>query len=546
MDQDPSVAPVSPEPSQDQKTSKAPNVAKAGGIMVASLLLSRVLGLVRDFIIAGMFGADPNTDAYRLAFSVPDLLFFLISGGALSSAFIPVFSEYWHTQREEDAWKVFSGVTTIMSAIVLGFIVVAWIFATPLSQMIAPGANADSVAMIAYMSRILLPAQFAFFIGGLMFGTLYARQVFTVPGLGPNVYNIGIILGAVVLSGIVTPSVSGMSWGALVGAAIGNLLIPFFVLRKMGVQFKPSFDTSHPGVRKVFKLMLPVVLGLSLPGVFGLIMQAFGSYYPAGTNTVLDYSNKLMQAPLGVFGSSLAIAVFPALSQFFAQKEMDKFRRQLDTTLRTVMYLTVPVSVIMFVMAPQLSAAMYLHGKFTSEAAMRVADCLRFFSIGIWAWCLHPVLMRAFYSIQDTVTPVVLGTLCTGLFFALLLTLRNTALGYLALPLASSIAAISLVLMMAVVLAPKIGGMDIKNLVVTVGKCVVGSIAVGIAGAVVAYSPISDAIWGKKLPTLGVTFLALMVASWGYFFLTKALKMPESEWVDRALSKVKGKLGMPA
>lgn len=520
-----------------------PNVAKAGGIMVASLLLSRVLGLVRDAIIAGTFTPGIFTDSYRLAFSIPDLLFFLISGGALSSAFIPVFSEYWHTNREEDAWTVFSVVTTVMSLIVLVFIVLAWIFALPLAHMIAPGKAAETLPLIATMSRIVLPAQFAFFIGGLMFGTLYARQMFTVPGLGPNIYNIGIIFGAVVLSGLFTPGVIGMSWGATIGAIIGNLVIPIFALKKLGVKFRISFDVSHPGVKKVFGLMIPVVLGLSLPGVFGLIMQAFGSYYPDGTNTVLEYSNKLMQAPLGIFGQSLAIAVFPALTQFFAQNRMDMYRQQLDSTLRQVIYLTVPISVLMAIMAPQLVAALYLHGKFTQEAAIQTALCLQLFAVGIWAWCLHPILMRAFYAIQDTVTPIVLGTLTTGIFIGGLLLLRMTPLGYRALPLASSLAAMVLVILMAIFVSRKTGGIDVQGIFLTVGKSLIGSIGVAAVAALIAYSPIGAMIWGKKFLTLGVTAGGLLAAAWAYHFITSALKMPESGYVDRALERVKKKLG---
>src|SRR5262245_27106858 len=169
--------------------------------MMLSLLLSRVLGLVRDAVITGKFGADGITTAYYQSFKIPDLLFFLIAGGALSSAFIPVFSEYLHTKRESEAWHIFSVVTTFMSILVIGFIVIAWIFAYPLSRyLIAPGTDAEFIPYIVQMSRVVLPAQFAFFVGGIMFGTLYANQRFSVPGLGPNIYNIGIIVGALGLS----------------------------------------------------------------------------------------------------------------------------------------------------------------------------------------------------------------------------------------------------------------------------------------------------------------------------------------------------------
>ncbi len=509
--------------------------------MMASLLLSRVLGLVRDAIIAGKFGSDGFTDAYRLAFAVPDLLFFLIAGGALSSAFIPVFSEYLHTEREREAWHIFSVVTTFMSLLVIVFIVAAWIFAYPLARTVAPGKEAEWIPYIVQMSRILLPAQFAFFIGGIMFGTLYANQRFSVPGLGPNIYNIGIIIGALVISAFVTPGVVGMSWGALVGAFAGNIVIPYLAIRKIGVQFKPSLDLSHPGVKKVFRLMLPVVLGLSLPGVYALIMGAFGSFYEDGVVTYLEFSNKLMQAPLGIFGQSLAIAVFPALTQFYAQNRMDMYRNQLGSTMRTVIYLTVPIAVLMFVMAPQVVGTMYEHGKFNAVDAAATSNCLRFFAIGIPAWCLHPILMRGFFAIQSTVTPIVLGTATTALFVSLIFILRATSLGYLALPLSGSISAIALIIALSIAVSGKIGGLDTKSIIVTFAKSIVGSVGIAAMGLAVVYSPLAANIAGKKWPTLLVMGGVFLLGSWAYYFITKALKMPETNYVANAMNKRRAK-----
>lgn len=518
--------------------SQLPNVAKAGGIMMASLLISRILGLVRDMVMAGMFGSDKFTDAYRLAFSVPDLLFFLIAGGALSSAFIPVFSEYLHTEREREAWHIFSVVVTAMSVLVITFIAFAWVFAVPLAHFIAPGKPAEDLPLIAAMSRIVLPAQYAFFIGGLMFGTLYARQVFAVPGLGPNIYNVGIIFGALVLSHFMVVPVMGMTWGALAGATIGNLVIPYFAMRKIGVRFTPSLDFKHPGVRKVFKLMLPVVLGLSLPGVYALVMQAFGSYYAEGVNTRLNYANLLMQAPLGILGQSLAIAVFPALTQFFAHQRMNMFRSQLAKTMRTVIYLTVPVSVFMAIAAPQIVAALYQHGKFTHADTLAVAGCLRWFSIGIAAWCLHPVLMRGFFAIQNSVTPIVLGTITTALFVGLCFTLRLTPLGYYALPLASSISAILLVIAMTITVRSKIEGLDVRGILTTFGKSLIGAAAFAAITLAVLASPLGTLSAGNKLVALGVLLLLALPGGGVYFWITKKLGMPETEYLDRAFVRL--------
>jgi putative peptidoglycan lipid II flippase len=512
--------------------------------MVASLFLSRILGLVRDMVMSGQFGAGAAADAYRLSFQVPDLLFFLVAGGALSSAFIPVFSEYWHTDRRSEAWHVFSAVVTVMSTAVLAACALAWIWAGPLAQALAPGKSPAEIEVIAYLSRIVLPAQFAFLIGGLMFGTLYARQVFAVPGLGPNVYNLGIIFGALVISQFVFPPISGMSWGATLGAIVGNLLIPLWALQRMGWEFRPSFDVRHPGVAKVFRLMLPVVLGLSLPGVYGLIMQYFGSFYQTGVNAALSYANLLMQAPLGVFGQSLALAAFPALAQFFAQSKEAMFKDQLERTLRTTLYLSLPVTALFLAAAPTVVAAIYRHGAFTQADTDRVAWLLQLFAIGVWAWCLHPVLMRAFFARHDSVTPIVIGTVTTGVFFALCQILRSTDLSYGAMPLAGSLSAIVLVGLLMVVLARRLGGLDFAALGTTFAKASLASAAFGAVSYGLLQLPLAQNGGVNKLASVGLLLAMCLPGAWLYYGLTRWMRMPETDALDRAFGRINRKLGI--
>ena len=494
--------------------------------MMASLLLSRILGLVREIVMAKMFGAGDAVDAFTLAFMVPDFLFFAIAGGALSSAFIPVFSEYLHTKREREAWHIFSSVASIMSAVVLTFIVLAWIFAEPFTRLLSGGIDEQLVPLIVEMTKILLPAQFAFFIGGLMFGTLYARQAFAIPGLGPNVYNLGFIFG--------------MAWGALGGALIGNLIIPIYVMRGLGSPFKISFDTKHPGVRKVFVLMAPVVLGLSLPGVYDMITRYFGSFYHEGVNSWLKYGNVLMQAPLGVFGQSIAIAVFPALAQFYAQERMDMYRSQLSSTIRTVLYLTLPVCALFVVGAEPVVAAIYQAGEFNHQDVLAVASILRILALGIWAWCLHPVLMRGFFAVQTTILPIVLGTTTTALFVILILVLRP-ALGYHALPTASSISAVLLVIAMMVAVQTKVGTLDVKGILTTGGKSLLASLVFAMVTYGILLSPIGRIEGRGKLLAVLLLFLISVPGAWIYYFITKAMGMPETGTISRAMERVSKK-----
>ncbi|MFM9873863.1 MAG: murein biosynthesis integral membrane protein MurJ [Fimbriimonadaceae bacterium] len=532
-------------PQDPKSNSLTPNIAKAGGIMAASIFLSRVLGIVREAVISGKFGNGTLSDAYFAAFQIPDLLFYLVAGGALSSAFIPVFSEYLHTDREDEAWHIFSSVASIMALVVTAFIVVAMVFTPQLVHLTSPNYNpvhaAEFYANTAYMARIILPAQFAFFIGGILFGTLYSKNVFSVPGLGPNIYNIGIIFGALVLSSFTALPTAGMTWGATIGAFLGNIVVPLIAMRAIGLKYKFSLDTKHPGVRKVFKLMAPVVFGLSLPGVFALFLVTFSSMGygdKSGYISAFRQANTLMQAPLGVFGQSLALAAFPALSQFFAQKRMDMFSDQLIKTLRSVIYLTVPISAILIFCPTDVIRVVYEHGKFTPTDTARMAPLLTGFAIGVPFWCLQPVLMRAFFAIQNTLRPILLGTLATGIFLALSFAVVKTHQAPFMLSLGGSIAAIVLVTMLIFAIRKELPDTDIRPLVTTFGKSALASIAS--TGVFWGIFRIVDQIGlgANKYANLAVALFFGICVMWIYYFITKALKMPETAYLDRVTKKL--------
>lgn len=528
------------------KSDAAPNVSRAGGIMMASLLLSRVLGYARQIIIAGIFGQTVLTDAYFISFSIPDLIFYLVAGGALSSAFIPVFTEYLSTDREDEAWHIFSSLVTLMTLIIGALVVVAWVFTPQISGLVAPGKLQDPTAaahilpLISFMGRIVLPAQLAFFLGGLMFGTLYAKGQFGVPGLGPNIYNVGIIIGAVVISRFVSPGVVGMSWGALIGAFAGNIVVPVIAMRKMGAKFRPVIDTRHPGVRKVFRLMIPVVLGLSLPGVYTIIMRAYGSMYNIdGVNSALETANQLMQAPLAIFGQSMALAVFPALSQYFAQNRMDLFRAQLMGTIRTTLFLGVPSAAILGFAAYPIIEAMLQHGQFGPDDTARTAIALQTFAVGIAAWCLHPVMMRGWFAIQKSVAPTVMGTGATAIFVGLCAWVIHQGLPYQYLPLMGSITSIILLIVLMATIARQIGGFDGKGVATTFLKAALASIpTTAIFAGLMHLWAMTGRPGGKFMLLISILFLGA-ISAWVYYLFARLLKMPEVKYFDRAAARLK-------
>jgi len=317
--------------------------------------------------------------------------------------------------------------------------------------------------------------------------------------------------------------------------------VPFFAMRTLGMKFRFTLDTHHPGVKKVFKLMLPVVLGLSLPGVYGLIIRYFGTLYPEGVNSALDASNKIMQAPLGVFGQSLAIAAFPAMSQFFAQKRMDAYCDQLVKTIRTVIYLAVPISAIIIAMPEAVIQVLLQHGAFKAVDTARTAPALQMFALGIVAWCAHPVLMRAFFAVQKSVTPIVLGTLTT-LFF---LFACNVAIAlkwdYPVLPLVGSVSAVLLIVMMLVAIKRETPDLNLRSIMTAIGQTVLaGCVCGGFALAVSKFALVHLQSKALLIPAIIATGL---VASWLYIWVTKAMGMPETAYIDRAMKRLdrKGK-----
>jgi putative peptidoglycan lipid II flippase len=510
--------------------------------MVASLFLSRLLGLLRDTVIASHFGLLSANDSYRIAVQIPDLIFMLIAGGGLSSAFIPVFSEFWYTDRRKEAWRVFSVVVTVCSIIALLLIAIAWALTPAIVERYAHG-RADVIPAAILMSRIMLPAQFAFLIGSILLATLYARRQFLGPGLAPNVYNIGIIVGAAVLPGIFGFGIIGVAWGALAGAFIGNILLPVVMMLPQGGSFIPSLDVRAPGVSKFFKLLLPVILGFSLPSMVNLVTQYFASPYGPGSNTVLSYSNNLMQAPLGIFGQSLALGAFPALSQFFAEKRMDLYRDLVSKTLRTVLYLCIPSAVLMFAMAPLLVKIIYGYGKASTDPAQLdlIATCLRIYCIAIPAWCIQPVMMRGFFSLHNTLKPVAIGTAMTGLFIVLCMLVKKNPIGVLALPWAANIAAILLVGVLVVALEKEVGRLDRRGIAIISAKALIASVPAGL----LAYAASTYVPAGHKLAAI-ILFIAVgFLAAMAYYGCTRLLKVTEIAYLDRAFSRL-GKRGHKA
>jgi putative peptidoglycan lipid II flippase len=508
--------------------------------MMTAILASRLLGMLRDTVIAFRFGQNELTDAYRAAFQLPDLLFFMVAGGALSSSLMPIFSRYWETGQRAEAWRVFSIVATVMVSLTIALVLVLELAAPLAVALMFPGFDAERLALTTQMTRIVLPAQICFLLGGLMMATLYARKHFLAPALGPNIYNIGIIFGGLVLA--LWLGVSGLAWGALAGALVGSVLLPMVVMRRLGSAFRLEFNLRHEGAREVFRLMLPVMFGLSLPGIYMLILRVFASWLPVGAISALDNANRQMQAPLGIVGQGIALAIFPALTTLASREDWGALRETLRRGLRLVWFLTAPATVLLLVLAEDISRILLQYGKFTPTDTQLVASALRAFALGLFAWSGQALIARGFFALRDSLTPVLVGTAVTAVFVPLcMLLMQVLALGHVGLALATSVAATLQMVWMARLLSRRIPsdsaaqGEPLMRFLTATGVAValMGLTAFTLHAGLHALLP----EFQVNLRALGIALMVALLSMWVYLLTCAKLGVQEVSYVWRVLRR---------
>ncbi|OFX17980.1 MAG: murein biosynthesis integral membrane protein MurJ [Armatimonadetes bacterium RBG_16_58_9] len=507
-------------------------VTKAAGLMMVAILASRLLGLVREMLIAREFGQGGIASAFTCAFNVPDLLYFILSSGALSSAFIPVFTDRFQTGREHEAWEIFSIIACFMGLVLTGAVILFEIFTWPLVEWLAtPGFVNKSphlVATTVFLTRIILPCQLFFFLGGLMMGTLESRQNFKARAMGPVVYNLGIIFGVAVLTKWFY--IAGVAWGALLGAFAGNVGYTFYTLRRMGFEFHPSLNFRHPGVVKVGKLALPVILGLSLPQIDVIINKWFASFISDTAPSTLNYANRLMQVPLGVFAQAAGTAILPTLSAYAARNAIGDLRNAVSFGVRAIMALNIPASVFMVVMADPMIRTVYLNGAYKPGNVPATSIALVFYSVGIFAWAGQAIVARGFFAMQDTLTPIILGTVSTAVFIPLNYALMRV-MGAGGLALATSIAAAFHLAILTIFLRKRLHGLEGGRIVKSVAKVCLATAAMGAVCWLVRLG-MADVTDTQTRGGAALTVLAAMCAATVvYLGLVKLLKVEEAEYV---------------
>ena len=504
------VTPVAAAPVQVAATTNATlsgrRLAGAALVVMIFFVLSRITGLAREMVIGAHFGTSPQLDAYLAAFRLPDLLFQLVAGGALGSAFIPTFAAAWARGERDEAWLLFSRVLTLMTLLLVIIAGVVMALAGPLVQwVIAPGFSPEQQALTTHLMRWMLLSTMVFGASGLIMGALNATQHFLLPAAAPVLYNLAIILGAWLLAPRI--GIFGLVIGVITGA-VAHLLVQLPGLWQARARYTPALTLRDPGVREVMRLMGPRVLGLFFVQMHFLVNTILASGLSSGRLSALNYAWLLMLLPQGVFAQSIATAIFPTFAAQVATGQVTALRQSFGQILRIILFFTIPAALLLYLLRIPLVTLLFQRREFTAESTALVGYALQFYAAGLIAHSVVEIAVRAFYAMHDTWTPVVVGIGAMIINIGLSLWLVQ-GLGHGGLALANSTATTLEMVLLLWLLRRLIGGFDYRQVGLAIGRQVMAAAVMGVS------------VWGwlrwQPLPTH--TFGTLVAASMGSLLL---------------------------
>ena len=408
----------------------------AAVILSVSVLLSRVLGFLREAVIAYTHGASAATDAYYAAFTLPDLMNYFLAGGTLSITFIPMFSAYVAANDEEGGWRLFSTVATTMGAALLFFTVTLELLAPYVVPFLVPGFDDPAqLALAVDMTRIVIPAQLCFYFGGLLQATLFVREVFWPAAIAPLIYNVCIIVFGIALDPWI--GIKGFSVGVVAGAILGPLAIPLWAARRE-VKYGFRFAPTDPGFRQFLLLTLPLMLGVGLVTVDEWLLRFFGSEHASGAITWLNNSRKLMLVLFAVVGQAAGQAALPFLTRLHHEGKDADMAEMLATSVGRVVFLAVIGAAALIVAADPIVWVIFRRGAFSPQDADMTATLLVCFALGLGAWAAQTMAVRGFYARKDTLTPMAVASVVVVVAVPLYLAL-DRIYGVVGLAVASSV-----------------------------------------------------------------------------------------------------------
>jgi len=516
---------------EEAQTARSENeqVTRAAGVVGAATLLSRIMGFIRDMVVAYFFGTGMQADAFFVAFRIPNLLRRLVAEGALTVSFIPIFTEYLSTRSKDEALALARATLTLLSIVlvllsVLGVLLAPWIV-----RVFAPGFYnlPDKFALTVLLTRICFP--YIFFIGlvALAMGLLNALGRFAAPALAPVLLNLSMIAALLLLTPYFDPPVLALAAGVLIGGLLQVLLQLPDLFRQKGL-LGVSFDFSHPGLRKIGLLMGPAAVGAAVYQLSIFVNTLLASFLPPGSVSALYYADRLVQFPLGVFAIALGSAILPSMSRQAAAGDIAALRQTLSYSLRLVFFISLPALVGLIVLARPIIHLLFQRGEFDAQATSATTWALIAYAAGLWAFSGVQILVRAFYSLKDTKTPVKIGVfslLCNVvLAVALMWPLKHVGLA-----LATSLSSMINLIVLTVTLRRRLGGIDGRGVTSSVVKDLIAAAVMGGAVFIVSltYTRAAGSILGLLVLVLGGVGLGVIV----YLCAAAGLKSPELDFV---------------
>ncbi len=379
-------------------------------LLMTTVMLSRVIGYVRELYVAWTFGAGVQTDAFYAGFTIPDFLMYLVAGGATSITFISIYTRFLTEDKRQDAHEAFSVVITVMTCILGAGVVLTEIFTPQITHWWFDKFNPEQLRLCVHITRIILPTQIFFYIGGVLSAVLYSRRLFLLPSLGPILYNAFIIAGGVALSRRI--GASSLAYGALAGAFFGQFVLYAIGAARAGARYRISFDVHNPAFREWVRLSVPLMLGLSLVTVDDWFIRRFASG-GIGEIARLSFAKKLFNVPIAILGQAVSQASLPFFARLFNEKRL----RELTEVVNAAVYRTVAVSLLatslMMAAALPLIDLAYRHGSFNFSDSKETATYFFWFSLSLVFWSAQGLYARAFYAAGNTLTPMIASTLIT-------------------------------------------------------------------------------------------------------------------------------------
>ena len=516
------------------------SVARSSIIVGGATFASRLFGLLREQTFAYLFGAGFATDAFVAAFRLPNLLRDLFAEGALSAAFVPVFTEHLINKGKKEAFRlanlVINGLMVILAAVITFGIII-----TPyLVKLIAPGFSRipGKSELTALLAQIMFPFLLFISLAAVSMGMLNTLRHFGVPALAPVFLNLGMILAGFFLSPYFSPPIIGMALGVLLGG-LGQWLFQVPLLVKEGYRYQPLLSWRDPGFRKILVLMTPAVLGLASTQINIFVNTVIASLLPEGSPSYLNYSFRLMHFPLGVFGIAVATVTLPVVSAYAAKRDIPMALATCRSSLELVAFLTIPSSFFLALVSQPIISVLYEHGRFTAADTLATSQALLFYSFGLFSYAALRVVAQVFYSFQDTKTPVKVSFLSIAFNIVLNLWLMHP-LSFRGLALATSAAATVNFLILSFLLTKRFGSPGWKELSREVVKILLASIFMGATLLAIGR------FWPLKLSQVNlagkVAYLAVLLAAGvvTYALGCFVLKIKELPFLLRIFKREKG------